>query len=322
MSPQLTALVLTAGLGTRLRPLTYVRAKAAVPVNGEPLARRVVRWLVSHGIADQVLNLHHRPQTVAACVGDGADLGARVRYSWENPVLGSAGGPRHALPLLTGSDTAPFLIVNGDTLTDVDVTGLLAYHRRSNAMVTMALIPNPRPDKYGGVQISADGWVTGFTRAGAARESWHFIGVQAASAEAFASLQDGVPADSVNALYPALMGGNPRAVAAFTSDASFRDIGTPCDYLRTSVELAEREGDRLATGARLNCAPSARLTRTAVWDDVTIGAGAELVDCIVCDGACIPDGARYEGCAILPAGGRTPAPGERIDGTLLVKRTL
>ena len=94
------ALVLTAGLGTRLRPLTYVRAKGAVPVNGEALARRVVRWLSGQGVRDLVLNLHHLPETIAASVGDGSDLSARVRYSWEQPVLGSAGGPRRALPLL------------------------------------------------------------------------------------------------------------------------------------------------------------------------------------------------------------------------------
>lgn len=329
------ALVLTAGLGTRLRPLTYVRAKAAVPVNGEPLARRVVRWLVAHGITEQVLNLHHHPETIAACVGDGSDLGARVRYSWENPVLGSAGGPRHALGLLVDgggfrltpeatdsgrADSDTCLLVNGDTLTDVDLAAVLARHAESGALVTMALVPNPRPDKYGGVQVSSDGWVTGFTRAGSASESWHFIGVQAARAEAFASLDDGVPAESVNALYPRLMAHNPRAVAAFTCDTSFRDIGTPADYLQTSVELATTEGDRLARGARLDCAGSARLERTAVWDDVAIGERAQLVDCIVCDGTRIPAGARYERCAILPASGRTPAKGERIDGALLVAR--
>ena len=99
------ALVLTAGLGTRLRPLTYIRAKAAVPVNGETLARRAVRWLVSHGITDLVLNLHHHPASITASVGDGTDMGARVRYSWEQPVLGSAGGPRHALPLLVDPES-------------------------------------------------------------------------------------------------------------------------------------------------------------------------------------------------------------------------
>src|SRR5947208_11630973 len=120
------ALVLAAGLGTRLQPLTRARAKAAAPVDGEALARRTIRWLVSHGIRDLVLNLHHKPESIGAAVGDGTDLGARVRYSWESPVLGSAGGPRHALPLLLdppspqgGATDDTFVLVNGDTLSDV-----------------------------------------------------------------------------------------------------------------------------------------------------------------------------------------------------------
>src|SRR4029453_6220116 len=96
------ALVLAAGLGTRLQPLTLARAKAAAPVDGEPLVRRTIRWLTRPGLTDLVVNLHHKPETITAVVGDGSDLGARVRYSWESPVLGSAGGPRHALPLLLG----------------------------------------------------------------------------------------------------------------------------------------------------------------------------------------------------------------------------
>ncbi len=69
-------------------------------MDGEPLARRTIAGWSAHGVRDLVLNLHHKPETITAAVGDGSDLGARVRYSWESPVLGSAGGPRHALPLL------------------------------------------------------------------------------------------------------------------------------------------------------------------------------------------------------------------------------
>ena len=330
------ALVLTAGLGTRLRPLTYVRAKAAVPVNGETLARRAVRWLVSEGVRDLVLNLHHRPATIAASVGDGSDLGARVRYSWENPVLGSAGGPRHALPLLIDSRTAnreprtadpgsripdpdTFLIVNGDTLTDVHIQPMFAAHIASGAAVTMALIPNPRPEKYGGVQVADGRWVTGFTRAGSAGPSCHFIGVQIVDARVFSGLDDGVPADTVNALYPRLLVSDRRSIAGFVCDASFRDIGTAADYLETSAQLAAIEGDRMATGQRLRIDDTASVVRSAVWDDVTIGTGAELIDCVVCDGAHIPAGARYRRCAIVPGGGRRPEAGERLEGDLLIR---
>ena len=95
-----SALVLTAGSGTRLQPLTYARAKPAVPVAGTPLVARILRKLSAAGVRDVVLNLHHRPETMAAAVGEGRDLGVAVRYSWEHPILGSAGGPRRALPLL------------------------------------------------------------------------------------------------------------------------------------------------------------------------------------------------------------------------------
>jgi NDP-sugar pyrophosphorylase family protein len=372
--------VLTAGLGTRLRPLTLARAKAAVPVDGEPLARRVIRWLVSHGVTDLVLNLHHRPASITALVGDGADLGARVRYSWESPVLGSAGGPRHALPLLLdrpgsdrgqtgvrpgsnrgqtgvkpgsdrgqtgvrpqgdgksganqrevrvrpGSDRGQtpveppsnprltpveppstpgrtprtLLLVNGDTMTDVNLTALRDRHRQTGALVTMALIPNPRPDKYGGVLLDERGRVTGFTRRGTPQPSFHFVGVQAVEPEVFESLPDGVPAESVGGVYPPLMAERPGSVIGFVSDAMFQDIGTPSDLLETSLDLASAAGreSRPLWGARVEVAPSARVTRSLLWDDVTVGADAELHECIVADGVTIPDRDRYERCAIV-----------------------
>jgi NDP-sugar pyrophosphorylase family protein len=311
------ALLLTAGLGTRLHPLTYRRAKAAVPINGEPLVNRIIRWLSTTGIRDLVLNLHHHPASIAAVVGDGSGLGVRVRYSWEQPVLGSAGGPRHALPLLADDSDETFLIVNGDTLTNLDVHDVLARHRESSALVTMALIENPRPDFYGGVRVSDDGWVTGFAPRGHQGRSYHFIGVQAVRARVFADLEDGVPFESVNALYPRLIAQNPRAIAAHISNTSFLDIGTPRDCLDTSLLLARREGARLV-GERTSVASSAVLTDTVLWDDVTVGQGAELRECIVADGATIPHGARFARCSIVLADGRTPAAAERIEGSLLI----
>jgi NDP-sugar pyrophosphorylase family protein len=335
----LRALILTAGLGMRLRPLTYVRAKAAVPVNGEPIVRRVIAWLVREGVADLVLNLHHDPASIGAVVGDGADLGARVRYSWESPVLGSAGGPRRALPLLldrhspgspmsgrsqssdSGQETpspGAVLIVNGDTLTDLRVSDMMEAHRSSGASVTMALTPNPRPDIYGGVLVN-NGRVTGFSRRGAARESFHFIGVQIAEAKAFADLEDGVPAESVMQLYPQLIRDNAAAIAAHMVDAPFSDVGTPADYLQTSLELAAVEGDHLISTRGVAIDPSAEVHGTAVWDDVTIGAKSHLEECIVCDRVQLPQGSHYRRCAIVPSRGEAPREGERLEGGVLIK---
>ena len=107
-----------------------------------------------------VINLHHLPETITSRVGDGRDLGVRVRYSWEAPlVLGSAGGPRKALALLGNDD---FYIINGDTLADVDLAALATQHAQSGALVTMAVIQNRWPDRYGGVVTDSRGIVHGF----------------------------------------------------------------------------------------------------------------------------------------------------------------
>jgi NDP-sugar pyrophosphorylase family protein len=299
------ALVLAAGLGTRLQPLTLARAKAAAPVDGEPLVRRTIRWLTGHGLTDLVVNLHHKPESITAVIGDGGDLGAHVRYSWESPVLGSAGGPRHALPLLLDETTdRTCVLVNGDTLTTVDLEAMIAQHRRTGADVTMALIRNPRPDKYGSVQLDDRHAVTGFTRRGTA--GFHFIGPQVIEADAFLPLADGVASETVLGLYPQLIAARPGSVMGFVSDAAFQDIGTPADLLQTSLDLAASDGrpDRPRWGQRVRVASSARVSRSVVWDDVTIGERVRLDECVVADGVTIPDGADYRRCAIAREAGQ------------------
>jgi mannose-1-phosphate guanylyltransferase len=290
------ALILTAGLGTRLRPLTLVRAKPAVPIAGEPLLRHIIRWLRGAGISDLVLNLHHLPETIATVVGDGSDLDVRVRYSWEQPaVLGSAGGPRRALPLLGGGT---FLIVNGDTLTDVDPRPIIAAHEASDALVTMALVPNDQPQKYGGAVLDADARVTGFVRAGASVSSYHFIGVQVAEPSAFDALPDNRPMNSVGDVYDRLIAQQPGSVRGFVTHGAFWDVGTVADYWTTSAALG---GSARARGRNARIAPTARIESSILWDDVEVGEGAVLEECIVTDGAVVADGARYRR-AVLRAG--------------------
>jgi NDP-sugar pyrophosphorylase family protein len=291
------ALVLTAGLATRLRPLSRVRAKAALPVAGQPLVHRIIGWLAAAGIHDLILNLHHLPHTITSSVGDGGHLGVRVRYSWEMPVLGSAGGPRRALPLLAASS---FVVVNGDTLTDLNIGQVIDAHRRASALVTMAVVPNAEPHKYGGVLVDDGGGVTGFTRKGSATPSYHFVGVQVAEAEVFASLPDRTPHESVGALYPRLMVERPGAIRAYISDAEFLDIGTPADYLDTCLRLAAREGEALPGD-------------TVLWDDVVLEPGAQLARCVVADGVRVPAG-EWRGVTIRRAEGELEPFEERRGG--------
>jgi NDP-sugar pyrophosphorylase family protein len=280
------ALVLTAGIAKRLWPLSLVRAKAAVPVAGAPLAVRIIQWLGRSGIRDAVLNLHHRPASITGAIGDGAGTGVRVRYSWEQPLLGSAGGPRKALTLL---ERDRFFIINGDTLTDVSLDAVRSAHEEAGALVTMALIPNPRPQQYGGVVVR-DGFVRGFTRPGSAEPSFHFIGVQLAQAEVFAGLPDDRPSESVLSLYPTMMKERPNAVAAYVCDAAFDDVGTPSDYLRTCLRVAATNGGGSLYGHDCSVHADATVTRSVLWDRVTVGAGARLSECVIADDVAIaPD---------------------------------
>jgi mannose-1-phosphate guanylyltransferase len=265
-----------------------------MPVAGEPLVRRIVAWLTSQGVTEIVMNLHHRPETITAVVGGGRDLGARARYSWEQPlILGSAGGPRLALPILA-PDAGTFLIVNGDTLTDVDVGALVAQHAASGALVTMALVPNRDFDRYGGVRLDEDDRVTGFvTRGPDARGSWHFVGVQVAHASVFEPLAPGVPANSIGGVYDELVWTRPGSIRGVRCDAQFWDVGTAADYWRTSQDLMRRDGQpSVGRGGRIH--DTARVAGSILWDDVEIGPGASLVDCIVADGVHVPAGAAYE----------------------------
>jgi NDP-sugar pyrophosphorylase family protein len=294
------AIVLAAGLGTRLRPLTDVRAKPAMPVAGEPMIRRIISWLVSQGADDLVLNLHHRPETITAVVGDGHDLGARVRYSWEYPrILGSAGGPRLARPILGAGGS--FLIINGDTLTDVDLAHLAEAHAAAGALVTLALVPNREFRRYGGVRLDDEGRVVGFARRGpSSAGTYHFIGVQMVDAEVFDAVAPGEAASSIGGVYDALIASRRGAVRGFVCAAEFWDVGTTTDYWRTSLAFMARAGapsSGIPPSARIDA--SSRVTGSILWDDVQIGANAVIDECIIADRVRVPAGAAYRRAILI-----------------------
>jgi mannose-1-phosphate guanylyltransferase len=301
------ALVLTAGLGTRLDPITRLVAKAAVPVAGRSLVERVLDWLVAQGVTEVVLNLHHRPETITAIVGDGAHLGVRVRYSWEMPLLGSAGGPRHALDLL---DSPTFFIVNGDTLCNIALEPLTAAHQSSGAGVTMAVVPNPAPDRYNGLVVDDEDHVTGFVGRGpAAAGSWHFTGVQIAEASVFDALPDGIPAESVHGVYKGLTRPGPGGVRAHRVHGAFHDIGSPSDYLRTSLALTNGSGPDAAI------APGARVERSVLWPGATVGAHASLDECIV-TAVDVPSGFQARRSVLMPAAACRPEDRAQVTGQI------
>jgi NDP-sugar pyrophosphorylase family protein len=296
------ALVLTAGLATRLRPLSLVRAKAAIPVAGRPLVSLIIERLRRAGVDEVVLNLHYLPHTITAQVGDGSHLGVRARYSWEGVVLGSAGGPRRAAPLF---DASTFLVVNGDTLATVDLGLLVEHHRASGALVTLAVMPNTEPHKYGGVAATADGAMTGIVRRGDTAPSLHFVGIQVVEAAAFQGVPADVPWESVATLYPALIAARPGSVRTADVASEFYDIGTPRDYLETCLRLG-------------SAAPVVGAVDSVLWEGVSMGSGASLRRCVVTDGVEIPAGTTWANQVIRRANGAPLTAGEARIGALAV----
>ena len=162
-----------------------------------PLAALIIERLKAAGVSEIVVNLHYLPHTITSQLGDGRHLGVRLRYSWEGVVLGSAGGPAGR----AAGDGPTFLLVNGDTLASVDIGQLVASHRASGALVTMAVMPNEEPLKYGGLATTPDGAMTGIIKRGDTTPSQHFVGIQVVEAEAFRAVPPDVPWESVAALY-------------------------------------------------------------------------------------------------------------------------
>ena len=271
-----------------------------MPVAGEPLVRRLLRYGASWGIRDFVLNLHYLPETITAHVGDGGDLGVHVRYSFESPVLGSAGGPRKALALLPED---PFFIINGDTLTNVDLRALAENHRETGALVTIAVIPNHRPERYGGLILDSSGRFHSVVPPGSHVRSYHVVGVQMAHPSAFARLPVNEPAESIGALYKELVRENLGHVRAFLCAADFWDVGTPADYLDACLSIGKTEGDVRQIGRGSVVERSAGITDSVLWDNVVVGADATLERCVVADGVTIPPGASFRNCAIIQRDG-------------------
>jgi NDP-sugar pyrophosphorylase family protein len=153
------AMILAAGEGTRLRPLTLTTPKAMVPVDGRPLIEHTVAWLKSHGVTEVGINLHYLGGKIVDCLGDGSRLGLNISYSHENELLGTAGGTKRLETFFAGDR---FALVYGDILTDLDLGAMVAYHANAGAMATIALFTAPKPSEVGIVEVDSLGRILSF----------------------------------------------------------------------------------------------------------------------------------------------------------------
>jgi mannose-1-phosphate guanylyltransferase/mannose-1-phosphate guanylyltransferase/phosphomannomutase len=294
------AMVLAAGLGTRLRPITYAMPKPMVPVLNRPVMEHIVRLLAHHGFTEAIANLHWFPETIEARFGDGSDFGVELSYSREEQLLGTSGGVRNASGFLGDS----FLVISGDALTDIDLGAMREFHESHDGVATLATRRVADTSQFGVAITGADGRIQGFQEKPDPAEALSDLancGIYMFRAEIFdffpepgtsRAAGDGDPpgfADWAMDVFPALL----ESDVPFYSheiDAYWNDIGNLEELRQGNLDAllgevrVEAGAPEVASGVRA----ASPLDGAEVEGPVLIGAGVEL-----------GTGARIEGPAIV-----------------------
>lgn len=305
-------MILAAGLGTRLRPLTCFRAKPAIPFLGRPLIHYALDLLRGLGVVRPVVNLHHLPDTVRQATGDAVD------YSPEHEILGTAGALRHARRWLEGDGT--IILINGKIYFEDPLVEALEHHRTQGAAVTLVLVPPPSGSSYNPVYVDAESRVRLFggleSRFGyGPGPDLHphvFTGVHLIEPEVLDRIPPGF-ADTVRDVYTGLiLQGLP--VLGWVSSSCWAEVSTPRRYLEHSLALQARQrrgvdpSGRNVVGEQVELAAGSRVEESVIWDGIRVGAGCRLKRVILAEGAgIIPPGTRLENCIVTGEPERCPA---------------
>ncbi|MEA1997099.1 MAG: NDP-sugar synthase [Gemmatimonadota bacterium] len=299
------ALVLAAGLGTRLLPLTARKSKVTLPLAGSPVLVRVIRTFRSLGVEQFAVNIHHAADTVRACL---ADADERVVFSFEKEILGTGGALFGVKDFLHRSGT--FLLVNGDCYySGFNLDEALEFHRRRNALATMVLVDMPAGRDYSAVEIDTDGRV--FRIAGRPErppspglKALHFTGIHILEPEILKEISPGF-SDINRDIYPPLVVGDAGVYGFHTSFRSL-DLGTPDRLLEAAFSLLEEEYNRkgpssiligesccihhsalleapLEIGCGVKIGPGCRLRRSIVGNRVTLEENVSIHDSLAGD---------------------------------------
>ena len=312
------AVVLVGGQGTRLRPLTSTVPKPVVPLVDRPFMAYMLEWLAGHGVDDVILSLGFMAGALRDVLGDGSRYGVALHYVEEPVPLGTAGALKFAQEHLQDR----FLMLNGDVLSDMDLTAQIAQHEATGAVGTLALVPVDNPSAYGLVRVNDDRSVKGFLEKPEPQD----IDTNLISAGAYVlehRVLDLIAPDAnvsiEREVWPQLVG---NGLFSFPhDDAYWLDIGTPATYLAASMDLIA--GRVHAAGVQPVGEGVQIAADAAVGDDVvlgpgvTVGAGATLDRCVVLEGASVGAGCTLSDCILAPRvtlGDRTAVAGGAVLG--------
>lgn len=248
------AMILAAGLGTRLRPLTSTIPKPLLPIGGTPLIIWNLLLLRRHGFQDVVINLHHLGPMIEQTLGDGSKFGLRIIYSQEPMILGTGGGIKQAEPYFSGE---PVLVLNGDTLVELDLDALFAFHRASKAAATLVVREDPDAARWGLVEVGADNRIVRITGKGltdsAPTAPRMFAGIHILNPRLLREVPKGVASSIIDPYVAAIARG--EAVLGYNLKGYWSDIGTVERYAQAEQDARAgliRLEDRWPAGAPIS----------------------------------------------------------------------
>ncbi len=295
------AVVLVGGFGTRLRPLTLTTPKNLLPVGHVPMVERVVAHLAAHGVTEAVLSLGYKPDTFLEAYPDGTCAGVTMTYAVEDEPLDTAGAIRFAATE-AGIDER-FVVVNGDVLTDLDVTRLIRFHDASGAEGTIALHTVEDPSRYGVVVTDVAGQVEAFIEKPERDEAPSNAinaGTYVLEPSVLARIPEGRKVSVERETFPAIVADG--GLYALDGNAYWLDAGTPETYLQANLDLLAEGDDQPDSDihAEATVAATAHVERSVIGPGCTVAEDATLTEAVVLQGARIGPGARVHRSVVGP----------------------
>lgn len=230
------AMILAAGLGTRLRPLTDHLPKPLLPLGDRPLIHYSLFLLKKYGITEVMINLHHYGDKLKQALGDGSRLGLQIRYSEEPQILGTGGGIKKVSEFFADR---PFFLINGDILVDVNLDNVAAHHLKKKASATMVLREDADADAWGAVEADSQGRVRRLLGRGDWKgerlNKYMFTGIHVLEPQIFAHIPGGCFYSIIDA-YLEMLKGNER-VFGYVMSGYWMDLGTPERYRKTHLDI-------------------------------------------------------------------------------------
>lgn len=292
------AMILAAGFGTRLWPLTEDRTKPAIPLLNRPIITYVVEYLAAHGIRQIIVNLHHQPDSIRRALKDGSEFGVNIHYSYEEQILGTAGALDRVRHLLSGGD---FVVINGKIITKIDLHSVVDFHRSRGALATLVLRPNRARERFTIVEVDPGGRILGFDgfpEPGSASEPLMFTGIQVLSPRIFEYIPRGSFSHSTVHVYPKAIASG-EAVLGYVSEEEWCEMSTLARYLEVSLQLMRERGLRFVAGPGSIIEDGAEVEASVLWEGVLVGRGARIRESVLADGVRIPAGAQVERAVVV-----------------------